>query len=174
MKAHCSVCGGVHEFGSMEPTYRLPDAYLDVPEEEREFRTLGDDSWCAVRTADDSERRYFLRAGLPISVFGEPQACHWGVWIEVSEAAWTRVGDLWTDPDQAAEPSFDGRIANALLGYEDTFGLPGTLHLTGPTTVPSFVLDSALTHPLAVEQVTGVPFERRLEWLAWHAHASAA
>jgi hypothetical protein len=171
LKALCSVCGEEHEFASMEPTYRHPDAFLEVPPNEHELRTFGGKDERAIRTADDAERRYFFRAGMPMPVHGESEPCHWGVWVEVSDEAWERVRELWYESDQASEPPFQARLANALLGYEGTLGLPGTFTLTGPSTVPTFVLEPTLDHPLAIEQRNGVPFERRVEWLAWHAHA---
>lgn len=170
-RARCSVCGEEHELGSVEPSYRWPDAYLDVPPEEREHRTLGGKDDCRVRTADDSERRYFLRAGMHVPVHGEAETCCWGIWVEVSLGVWDRVSELWSDPRQAEEPPLECRFANTLVGYEGTLGLPGTLRLTGPTSVPSFDFGPDVIHPLAVEQREGVPFERRLEWASWHAHS---
>lgn len=170
-RARCAVCGEEHDFASLEPSYRDPDAYLAVPIEEREHRTLGGKDDRRIRTADDTERRYFFRAGMHMSVHGQEQTCCWGIWVEVSGADWNRVCELWNDPDQDREPPFEARLANSLLGYADTLGLPGSLQLTGPTSIPSFRLAAGLEHPLAVEQREGVRHERLLEWLAWHEHS---
>jgi hypothetical protein len=152
----------------MEPSYRWPEAYLAVPIEERHFRTIGGKDDCRVRDADDSHRRYFLRALLPIPIRGQLERCSWGIWVEVEEAAFGRVRELWDAADQQSEPPFAGELANALKGYDDTLGLPGSLSLTGPTTAPQFVLADHAGHPLAIEQREGVYPERVVEWLGQH------
>jgi hypothetical protein len=164
----CPECGVEHDLSDMEPSYRWPDAYLAVPPAERAFRTLAGKDDCRIRDAEDTARRYFLRAVLPVPIRGEHAPCGWGVWVEVGESAFERVRALWTDADQALEPAFPGALANALTGYENTLGLPGSLQLTGPRSVPRFTLDAGLAHPLAQEQREGVFPERVVEWLGSH------
>ena len=164
----CPACGTAHDLSEMEPSYRWPDAYLAVPEEERAQRTAPGRDHCRVRDAADSARRYFLRALLPVPVRGAAVPCSWGVWVEVDERAFARAGDLWSDPEQEREPPFAGTLANALAGYAGTLGLPGALQLTGPASVPRFTLAPGLAHPLALEQRSGVRPERVVEWLAGH------
>jgi hypothetical protein len=167
-KIVCPDCGAAHELWEMEPSYRWPDAYLAVPPPERAERTIAGRDYCGVRDADDESRQYFLRALLPIPVRGEATPCSWGVWVEVSEAAFARARDLWSDPGQSREPPFAGALANALAGYAETLGLPGAVQLTGPTSVPRFTLAPAVAHPLAAEQREGVYPERVVQWLARH------
>jgi hypothetical protein len=164
----CPDCGVKHDLSDLEPSYRWPDAYLAVPPEERDFRTIGGSDDCRVRDAEDLERRYFLRALLPIPIRGEAEPCCWGLWIEVDEPTFERVSELWDDPGQAAEPSLNGSLANELKGYNNTLGLPGCLQLTGPTTAPRFTIDPDVAHPLPQEQRLGVYPERVVEWLAGH------
>jgi hypothetical protein len=171
LRALCSVCGREHDFASLEPSYRWPDAYLAVPPAEREHRTFGGKDDCGVRDADDSERRYFLRAGMHMPIHGEVETCCWGIWVEVPLGVWNRIRELWSEPSQADEPPFESLFANSLIGYENTLGLPGTLHLTGPTSIPAFRFRADVKHPVAVEQRAGVAYARRLEWLSWSQHA---
>jgi len=161
-----------HDLSDFEPSYRSPDAYLAVPTEERDFRTTRGSDSCRVRDDADTNRRYFLRALLPVAIRGEQETCSWGVWVEVSEAAYERARELWDAPAtiQLAEAPLDGALANALLGYDGTLGLPGTMQLTGPTTPPVFTFAPEITHLLAVEQREGVYPERVLEWLVAHVH----
>ncbi|HEU4632001.1 MAG TPA: DUF2199 domain-containing protein [Gemmatimonadaceae bacterium] len=169
-RMRCSHCGEEHDLSELEPSYDRPDAYFEVPAEERDARThFGSDDG-RIHDADRRGRRHFVRALLPIPVRGEPTACSWGVWVEVSGPAWERTRRLWHDPVQRDEPPFAGQLANALVGYDGTLGLPGRLQLTGPTTAPRFVLDETVTHPLARDQREGVFPERVLEWLSavWH------
>ena len=178
----CTTCGVEHDLSEMEPSYAYPDAYLDVPPAEREKRVvLGCDD-CRVRgTAGDD--RYFLRVLLPMPVRGEDDAYSWGVWAEVTAADFSRACDFSAgEPDgrqlsyadePAAEgetPRFDGQLANALVGYAATLGLPGSVRLSGPALAATFTLAPGLDHPLAREQRDGVHPERVTEWLFTHLH----
>lgn len=169
-KVRCDTCGGEHDLSEMEPSYTFPDAYLDVPAEERDARaTVGSDE-CRLLDGPDTDPRYFLRVLLPMPVRGEDEACAWGVWAEVSEAAFSRTRELWEDPAQYDEPSFTATLANALACYSSTLGLPGSVTLAGPAIVPTFMLANELEHPLAREQRDGVHPERVVEWLFAHLH----
>jgi len=164
----CTTCGAEHDWSDLEPVFHRPDAYLEVPESEREHRTLASNDDCRIRDADDTWRRYFLRVLMPIPVRGEARDCRWGLWVEVSAATFARVRALWDQPGQAGEPPFAATVANTVRGYPATLGLPGQFRLTGPTTPPFFHFDPAVDHPLAAEQRAGVFPERILEWLHEH------
>lgn len=169
-KVRCDTCGGEHDLSDMEPSYTYPDAYLDLPPEERPYRaSVGSDD-CRLHDHDQADPRYFLRVLLPMPVRGERDACAWGVWAEVSEAAFARTRELWDDPAQHDEPPFAATLANALTGYSATLGLPGAVTLAGPAIIPTFVLANELDHPLAREQRDGVHPERVVEWLFAHLH----
>ena len=58
----CAKCGAEHDLADLEPSFTFPDAYLDVPEPERKFRTFVGPDDCRIRDAADTVRRYFLRA----------------------------------------------------------------------------------------------------------------
>jgi len=166
----CAKCGALHDLSDLEPSFRAPDAYYDIPPGERDSRTQLGDDYCRLRDAADTERRYFLRALLPIPVRGEPAPCSWGIWVELAPLSFQRAWDLWEAPDQHTEPPMSGTLANHIADYPETLGLPGSLQLTGPSTVPRFTLDPALSHPLAREQRVGVHHERVLEWLDRQLH----
>jgi hypothetical protein len=169
-KVRCGTCGGEHDLSEMEPSYTYPDAYLDMPPEERDARaTIGSDE-CRLESVTSADHRYFLRVLLPIPVRGEEEACAWGVWAEVNEAAFSRTRALWDDSSQYDELPFQATLANALNCYSATLGLPGAVTLTGPEIIPTFVLASELDHPLAREQRDGVHPERVVEWLFAHLH----
>lgn len=169
-KVRCDTCGGEHDLSEMEPSYTYPDAYLAVPPEERAFRTTVGNDECRLFDHAEADPRFFLRVLLPMPVRGEPDACSWGVWAEVSEASFHRTRALWDDPAQYEEPPFAATLANALNCYSATLGLPGEVTLSGPETIPTFVLASELDHPLAQEQRDGVHPERVVEWLFAHLH----
>ena len=164
----CDGCGVEHDLSEMEPAYRWPDAYLDVPEDERESRTRGGRSAVGVREAEDAPWRRFIRVLLPFRVHGESEPYSWGIWVEISEDAWRRTYARWDDPAQADEPPFAARVANRLNGYEGTLDLAGHVRLVSPRSVPTFHLDDGVDHPLAREQQAGIGPERVVEWVSWH------
>jgi hypothetical protein len=167
----CSSCGIEHDLSDLEPSFERPDAYFEIPCEERAARSWNADTMCVLHDPDAPDR-HFLRVVLPIPVRGEERWFCWGVWVEVTEADLTTVYDHWNDPDQANRPPFPARLANGLLDMPPTLGLEGSVRLTSPTTVPSFALAPECDHPLAVDQREGVYPERLLEWLAPVLHAA--
>ena len=170
-KVRCPKCGAEHDFSDLEPTFTCPGAYLEIPEDEREFRTIAGSDDCRIRDLADTHRRYFLRVVMPVPVRGQQSPCCWGVWVEVSEEAFERTSQLWDSPNQASEPPFPAALANSLPNYPETVGLPGHVRLVDPKTRPTFLLASHLDHPLALEQRTGVYSERVIEWLINQEHA---
>jgi hypothetical protein len=169
-KVRCAICGEEADLLAMEPSYGRPEAYFEVPADQREYLTNFSADDGRIRNADDTERRHFLRVLLSIPIRGEGRDVAWGVWVEVSRPDWERAYELWDDPKQAKEPPFPATLANALRGYEGTLGLRGRVRLTGPKTPPVFELDPAVNHPLAREQREGVFPERVVEWVSAHHH----
>ena len=166
----CSHCGEEHDIFSIEPRYTRPDAYLQIPVDEREFRSRCGDDWCRLRDQARKQEQFFLRATLPVEVLGETRQLHWGVWVEVTQPVYQRVMDLWDEPAQSAEPPLHATLANELSNYPSTLGLEGSLHLKDPSTAPSFWLRKDLDHLLAREQRSGVYPERALEWVSRFMH----
>jgi hypothetical protein len=169
-KVRCVTCGEEHDLLAVEPNYRWPDAYNEVPRKERKYLTSFGKDDGRIRNAADTERRHFLRVLLTVPIAGEQTDVGWGVWVEVGAADWERAYERWNDPNQAQEPPFAARLANALRGYEGTLGLPGHVRLTGPKMAPRFDLDPDVDHPLAREQREGVTRERVVEWVSIHHH----
>jgi len=169
-KVRCATCGEERELLAMEPNYARPDAYYQVPAEQRDYLTSFSNDDGRIRNADDTERRHFLRVLLSVPIRGTRNDFAWGVWVEVSASDWERAYDLWDDPKQGQQPPFPGRLANALKGYEETLGLPGRVRLVAPKESPLFELDAGVDHPLAREQRAGVSAERVVEWVSAHHH----
>ncbi len=165
MHVPCRICNATHDLEAREPSFLKPDPFLAVPPEERYFRTLDGKDSCAVRDADETNPRYFLRVLMPFSVEGLSEPYSWGIWVEVSEAHYQRVNELWDDPSQDQEPPFPARLANKLHLYPGSESLAGLVSLSGPGHIPHFHLTAPVTHSLAIEQRTGVSASRAFEWV---------
>jgi hypothetical protein len=170
MKARCSTCGKEHDLGEIEPSFARPDAFFKVPADKRSGRINHSDNACLISSEDGQHLSCFIRAVLRVPIKGENKRIGWGLWVEVSDQAYWRIGTLWDDPKQETEPPFPCTVANDIPNYPSTRGLPGTIQLTGLRTRPSLFLASDSEHPFAVEARTGVYFERSLEWRSWFVH----
>jgi hypothetical protein len=169
-RVRCAQCGEEHDLLAVEPNYGRPDAFFEVPADQREHLTnFGNDDG-RIRTPDDRDRRHFLRVLLAVPIRGTGKDCAWGVWVEVSAFDWERTYELWDDPKQSKVRPFPARLANTLRGYENTVGLPGRVRLVAPKQSPLFVLDEDVDHPIAREQREGVTPERVTEWVTAHHH----
>ena len=119
--AHLLRCGEHHEF--LDPTFRRPEAYVRLDAATKVEHAKADDDLCWI-APPESAPRYFVRGVLPVTVTDRARDLMWGLWAEVSEAAFKRILDLWTDPNQDKEPPFSGELANVIPSYADTLGLP--------------------------------------------------
>jgi hypothetical protein len=163
----CSVCGRSHSRAESELIFRRPDAVHVLSVEEREKR-------CQL-TADIAildEERFFLRGLLSVPVIGRSRYYNMGVWGEVSEQAFARVYELWTDPNQASEPRISASLANCLPLIKNTLGLGLQIQLTGPKTRPQFYVTDT-DHPLYREQTSGIDEHRALEYTDSPSHKAA-
>ena len=148
----CSVCGERHDEELRDIRCSLPDAVFRVREPERSERAEVGDDWC--RFVDDAGvGRYYLRALLHLPIAGTAHDFRFAVWIEVDEAAFYRLGELWRE-DDAVRPFF-GRLANDLDGYDATAGLPVAIQLRQVNLLPSAILLGG-SHRLVDEQRSGM------------------
>ena len=160
----CSICGARHEV--LDPTFRRPEAVVSLPEAERARRVQENDDLCMIRPHGSEElARCFVRCTLKVEVHDSEQDAMWGLWAEVTPGDFQRIVERWSDPGQVEEAPMSAVIANRILGYPDTLGLPVTLRLTGPTLRPALLVKPDTGHPFAVECLAGVSGHRVMEWL---------
>ena len=150
----CAFCGQDHPDDDIELTYVQPDAIFGLPAAEREARVKENPDFAVL-----DDRRFFVRAVLPIPVRGRRRDYGIGVWAELDEASFQRVVERWEDAGQADEPAMPGKLANAIRSQPRTLGLDVALRLTGLSTRPTVHVVSEL-HPLHTEQATGVSVHR--------------
>lgn len=167
----CPECGEEHDLSGIEPTYWRPDAFLALPDAEREARVKHTKDYCIIYPDDAAgQPRCFVRGVLPVVIRGQANTISWGLWVEMRPAEFDRVWSLWDDPDQSREPPLACWVANEIKRYPGTLGLTGSLQLESPARRPVIALDLGIEHPFAREVAGGVDVARSLEWRMWHMH----
>lgn len=149
----CRCCG--KEFHTLPLSFALvaPDPWFAIPENERDSRArLGSDQ-CII---DDKE--FYIRGCLELPVQGCDDPFVWNIWVSVSEASFSRIGELWDAEIRDREPPFFGWLCNELAVYPKTFGLKTNVHLRNNGIRPLIVLEPT-DHPLAVEQRRGISLQ---------------
>ena len=157
----CSKCGAEHEL--LDPTFRRPDAFVELDSRQKDEYAKADDDLCRI-TLPEAEPRYFVRGTLPVEVAGHPDGVWWGLWAEVSESAFSRILELWSEAEQGSKPPFPGKLANLVPSYPTTLGIPVSVHLTGPTSRPELRFGTETDHPFVRECQAGVDLHRASEW----------
>lgn len=156
----CAKCGKEHSLEDMELTFRRPDEVAKLSVDDRTHLVRENDDLCVV-----DGKRFFVRALLPLRIeFREFPYCI-GLWVEVDQAAFRRIYDLWDSNDQVLEPPFAAQIANDIPTVAGSLGLRAELRLTGPTTRPDVFLEPS-QHRLYVEQTRGIDEHRASEYSA--------
>jgi hypothetical protein len=162
----CSKCGAEHDLSEIELSFDQPDAYFDIPREERTSRVATNDTATVI---DDRtpHTRFFLRGVIVIPVRGETErdGFGWGVWSEVAEEQFERVIELWEGKRQADASPISGRLANEIGSFPGSLGLPVQLRLRGTSKAPEVDIVQR-DHPLGMIQRTGALPEDILEWVS--------
>ena len=157
MSFACEVCGETHAGETRDIRLGLPDPIFRIDEAERDERAwVGDDS--AVLRDRETER-FFVRALLELPVEGEDGYFGYGSWIEVSPADFEALGELWHDEDGWRSEPFAGTLANELLPYAFTEGLPVQIRLRDVKLLPLVELDES-DHELVRAQRNGISAHR--------------
>jgi hypothetical protein len=97
-----------------------------------------------------------VRGCLELPVRDGPSPFVWGVWVELSEADYARVGELWNAEGREREPAYSSALASSLTPhYPSALGIAAKLE-TQPVGQRPLVLLDASKHPLAIEQRDGI------------------
>ena len=150
----CATCGEWHDQLPLTFAADAPWSYFGVPEAERDERTILTSDQCVI----DGEK-FFIRGQLELPIHGSPEPFTWGVWVEVSNADFDRMGEVWETPGRESEPPYNVRLDTLLRIYPDTVGLSAKL-ITRPVGLRPLVQVASDSHPLAQEQNSGIPMER--------------
>jgi hypothetical protein len=139
--------------------YKLPDVVWDIPEAERPEKARFDTDLCKFG------ERYFIRCFLSVPFAEAPAEFGWGAWAEVKRPVFERYLELY-DKDGSTEPVSSGILANNLLPYENSLGMPLNIQFRDPTKRPSLYFHQENASRLAVEQREGIGDARYHEILS--------
>jgi hypothetical protein len=154
----CTVCGELHDEQLRDIRAGLPDPVFEIDEVERRERVDSDTDWCRFVDQNGALRLY-VRGVLHLPIKRSDDDFRFGVWVEVGEADFYRLGDLWHDEDGMATRPFFGWLANKLNLYPGTLGLPVALQLRDVHRLPAVILLDA-EHPIVVDQRRGIDEEQ--------------
>jgi hypothetical protein len=153
----CDVCGETHAGETRDIRMGLPQPIFLLDEDERErLARVSDDS--AVLHHGDRER-FFVRALLELPIADEDGYFGYGAWIEVSEADFAALRELWDDEDGWRAEPFAGTLANELSPYAFTEGMPVRIRLRDVRLLPLVDLEDG-EHELVRAQRNGISAHR--------------
>lgn len=150
----CRGCGQWHDELPLHYGAEAPLPYEDVPEDERPIRCELTRDLCVI-----DDKHFFIVGNLEIPVLGHDEAFSWDVWTSLSRTNFVRAHQVWEDPNRVNEPPYFGWLSTRLPGYPDTFLLKTHVHTRELGRRP-FVELEPTDHPLAVEQRTGITWDR--------------
>src|SRR4051812_20365407 len=145
----CATCGRQHDHLPRDIAYRRPDAYFDVPAEERERRIEANDDCCMI------DGQLFMIRGILYVPIDDGEHFGWGVWATVSEDDYCGYLDAWGNDEEDETPPFVGKIANEIVPYPGSRGLDVTVKMQSGGERPRFTVISD-SHPLGLDQRHGV------------------
>src|SRR6186713_1962233 len=89
-KVKCLQCGQYHDWDTIEVICKFPDAYFDIPEEERAARIKANSDLCII------DEHYYLRGVLPVPTNVKTKPFyHWGVWVKIDVETYRIIYDNW-------------------------------------------------------------------------------
>jgi hypothetical protein len=165
----CGVCGETHhgliDLACGNPAQwpgtedKAPNSALDLS-----GNFLSED-FCVL-----DGQHFFVRAVLELPIRGgSDQPFGFGVWTTLSRQNFVRYVETFDSGEQDELGPWFGWFSNRLEGYPDTLNLKCQVHLVSGRQRPRVVLEPT-DHPLAVEQRSGITFDRLLELYAISGH----
>lgn len=163
----CSCCGKIHE-GSPGFSFRAPDQYLSLSEQQKAEMGRINDDFCIITHEEGTD--HFVRAILEIPIHGVQEPFIWGVWVSVSQKSFDRYRETYDDPVEGE--TFFGWVCNQIKLYP--------YHKTRATDVvvqsgrarPLLILHRGDSEddPMVIDQVNGISVARAQELAEWAAH----
>ncbi len=135
----CEACGRPVESHDRHVRFRLPDAVVRLPEQERTAGTwLADPDPGRAVMMEVPELGAFVRALLPVRLSGG-HTVTFGLWVGIHPDDLQSALDVWRAPEYR-DLRMSGHLANALPTWE-VFEAPVSLAVTNPDATP-YCVDS--------------------------------
>ena len=116
------------------------------------------------------DEHFFVRVVLELPIIGsDGRTFGFGVWATLGRENFVRYVNTFDSGEQAELGPWLGWFSNRLMGYPDTLNLKCRLHMQNNRQRPRVELQPT-DHPLAVEQHSGVTFDRLLDLYAIYGH----
>lgn len=150
----CATCGAFHADVPLCYGTPAPDLWEQLSEEERVQRGELTTDLCSI---DDAN--FFVRGHLEIPIQGSKELFVYTIWVSLSATNFARTRALWNDAARAQEPPYFGWLSTSLPGYPATLNMKTLVHTRAVGLVPWIELEPT-NHPLALEQLRGITWER--------------
>ncbi|MBN1429920.1 MAG: DUF2199 domain-containing protein [Anaerolineae bacterium] len=150
----CATCGKYHDGIPLHYGAPVPAYYLTIPKNEQAKRCFLSSDQCVI-----DEEFFFIVGNINIPIIGSEEVFSWDVWVSLSKPNYERACHLWEQPGRESEPPYFGWLSTNISVYPDTLGLKTMVHTREVGRRPFIELEPT-DHPLAVEQRTGMTWER--------------
>lgn len=167
----CSICEerhqGLFDLACFAPVYwndeeiYAPNSQLNLEED-----FLSED-FCVIAGED-----FFIRCVLKLPLIGSTQSFGYGVWVSASRSNFEFYIDRFDSGDFSPDDGWFGWFSNDLKGYPECNQLKCDVVPQSGRQRPLIVLHDA-DHPLVVEQMQGVEFDRLTDIYKLNGHAIA-
>lgn len=149
----CSCCGEHHAELPMSYSTMAPDVWDPRFEGDPDCSLSSDQ--CMIKS-----QHFFIRGLIEIPVIGSQDVFSWGVWVSLSRDNFSRAHEVWNTEGRETEKPYFGWLSTELALYpESTTNLKTNAH-TRPVGKRPFIELEPTSHPLAVEQRTGITQDR--------------
>jgi hypothetical protein len=143
-----------HEGLALGFTARAPVSWEQLSWFDRRGSSLGEEI-CIVK-----RQHFFVRGLIQVPIKDRRTPFVWNVWTSLSPEAFQTMLDRWPAPDRAADPPYEGLLANELsVGYAGTLNLKLIVQTRDPGQRPNLELEPA-DHQLAIDQRNGISIDR--------------
>ena len=153
-KWQCRHCGQFHDDLPLHYGAPAPVLWFTIPEQKREERAMLSPDLCLI----DKEHG-FIVGNLGIPIIGSSEEFSWDVWVSLSLPNFKRAFQMWDQVGRESEPPYFGWLSTSLPCYPDTLHLKATIQTREVGQRPRVELEPT-DHPLAVEQRSGITWER--------------
>jgi hypothetical protein len=150
----CRVCGQFHADLPLSYGAEAPNLWYDIPEDERGQRTILSSDQCEI-----DQRFFFVLGNIDLPIIGSDQVFSWMAWVSLSQENYECAAQLWHLAGREHEPSYFGWLSTSLPTYPDTLNLKTEVHTRAVGERPFIELEPT-EHPLAIEQRTGITWQR--------------